>query len=542
MAKGKPNNRTRSYHKGQGVKAPIKQKMTKRNSSRQQREEKEIADTGAAMSRSNPIEFYNKFSQYVKDAATLPFSLPVGEFFNIGIRANGQEFPVNKQAAPGLMRIRFTPVIGVSNDFTSPINQTSIKFWTYLRSIQKAAAAYDHQDITMMEIAIDSCIMFHSLMRRMYGLLGDYTPVNLYYPRTLVQASGGNYDDLKQNISDFRMYINQFAYNLQQYALPKGIELFKRHQWMCEGIYTDSQATRAQTYMFVPNGFYQYDNTVDTGSQLTFKYWITAGNGAETYTFADIVEFGNSLLNALSNDEDFAYISGDMYNFFNGDTFTLPYLEEGYKILPLYDETVLSQIENATIVGTLGSDSLVISQNPNVNQGAVIQQPYVSIQSDRLFRRDATLNFHHDQPTSDQVIEATRLTATLKEGANGARANIEYCGTELVTAVDVYNRNPLTGLFRFNTINDMDVYINSTSDANTFASYLQDLLLLASFDWAPRIELWNYVPNTTDPTLSTITAMGLSWDIDNLQNLPSEYLRQIHRACLMSLFVTGSYN
>lgn len=531
-SKGSNCSNKRSRSRGNGK--PITKQMNRYDSTKTQREAKEIVDTGIHVSESNPVSFYTKFADYARDAANLPFSMPLGTPINFNLQYNYQQFNL-KWFAPGLMRLRFQPSIGVSEDFTSPINQTSIKFWTYLRSIQKAAAKYDHQDITMMVLALDSAIMFHALMRRVYGLLGDYTPINMYYPRTIVQACGFDYDDLKANIADFRLYINQFAYNLQQYALPAGITLFDRHRWMCEGLYTDSKAAKAQTYVFVPAGFYKYNNTVGSGSQLTIQDWIPQANKSLTHTFAEVKAFGDALINAFSNDEDFAYISGDLYTFTEGRTYAVPYLDENYKVVPVYDETVLSQIENATIVGPL--ENTQITQDPSVNNGAILYNPIV-VAGDHLQRYGALMNFHKDSPTSDDVIEASRLIATVElAGTTQSGVYLSSCGSEIVIGADVYSRNPATGKFRYNSFEDMSVFFNASTTVDELGDILQDILLLNCFDWAPRIELYNI---TGDTSADSGVIFGTTWDVDNFTPVQSEYLEQIQRASLMSLFVVGS--
>lgn len=507
---------------------PFREDFNRRDSSRNVRREAEIADTGAAMSRSNPVAYYTKFSKFARDAANLPFSLPLGDIFNVYDAGS-----TIKVAIPGVARVQFIPAIGVSKDFTSAINRSSIRFYTYLRSNQKASAKYDHQDISMMEVALDSCYMFHAMLRRLYGIVRDFTPVNEYYSRTLVAATGAIFNDVKANLQDLRAYVNTFAYQLGQYALPAGITLFDRHRWMCEGLYTDGTSEKAQTYMFVPAGFYQYDNTVETGSQCVFKEYLPAGTATKQYTVAELMQFGNELINAVSNDADFATISGDIYNYYGGETYKLPYVDENYIVVPAYSEVVLSQIENATIVA-LNRDSLTISQNPDVNEGAIMFTPGAA-PATRWF--GSYMNFHHDSPSSDDVIEASRLMVIPSDDrSNGILNEIEMCGTEIVVQLDIFNRNPETGAFRFNPITAVVHPLTSTATLQEVKAEIRDILHLAQFDWAPGVRVHSIVP---DPNFSD-DFLGWTWDIANFQFVDNMYLKQIHLACLLSLFEVGT--
>lgn len=499
---------------------PFSDPLTDHNSTKNVRRTVEIADIADRLSKSNPVAFYTKYSTFARDAATLPFATPLGSKHSIPIsKTLGEEATY---IVPGVMRLEFIPCFGVSPDYTSPINRSSVRFYTYLRSNQKASASYDHQDITMMELALDSLYMFHGMVRRAYGICKNFTPLNRYYARTLVQAMNFDYDDMINNLQDLRAYLNTFAYNAGQYAMPEDITLFKRHKWMVEGYYVDSPSTRAQTYLFVPYNLWRYDNTVATGSQLVSE--PVAGH--LPFKFADIIALGNKLLNAVSNDEDFAVISGDIYNFYGGTTYKLEYTDENYSIYPAYSEVVLSQIENAVVTPVTDS-SLVVTQNPAVNQGAIVFNPDVTIQTANA---PVFLNFHHDSPTPDDVIEATRLTTALVPNDGASSTKIAACGTEIIHSCTVYIANANAALNSFETH-----YVNRliTADKVTpVGEILQQMSLLAQFDWAPGF--WVVDASETLPEL-----IGSTWDIDNISEIPTNYLTMIHTAALYSLFEVG---
>lgn len=501
-----------------------------------QRRAEEAVDTFAAMSKSNPLEYYTKFSRFAEDAARLPFAFPLGTPFDTVQNGVDQQ---TRYAVPGIMRIEFSPAIGISRDFTSAINRSSTRFYTYLRSNQKASANYDHQDITMMELALDSAYMFHAMCRRLYGVMQNVTPMNEYYARSLVAAMGGVYSDLRANLADFRAWINTFAYNLGQYALPAGITLFDRHRWMCDGYYVDSETTRAQTYVFVPLGFWMYDNTVETGSQLTFTYYLDKDSvlTAKQYTTAQLMALGDSLLNAIGGEEDFQYISGDIYNFYGGQTYSLPYVEENYKVVPAFEKTVLSQIENMRVMGRFAADPIV-SQKPDVNDGAIIYNPtFKRTMLDQAGVRVKTfMNFHWDSPSSGDVIEASRLLPTIAVPQTGATTVLlEQCGTEIVHGLAIFATNPASGATRFNGVDNTIVVLGST--VATLKNNIFDALHLAQFDWAPGLQFFAQSAGSSGITTSFI---GFSWDIDNFSEIFDNYLNTIHDACLYSLFEVGS--
>lgn len=484
-------------------------------------------------SKSNPVSFYTKFDKFVLDAARLPFANPLG-VANLIIDEVAGEPRQDDFYVPGIMAIRFIPSIGVSKDFTSPMNRSSIRFYTYLRSNQKASASYDHQDVSMMMVSMDSAYMFHALLSKIYSVVNQFTPANEYYSRGLMLAMNADFDDVRMHLQDLRAYINAYAYQLSQYAIPAGITWFDRHRWMCEGLYTDSTSTRAQTYMFVPDGFWVYDNTVTTGSQCTYKKYLR--NGASDadvpYTYAQLKAFGDTLINAVSNEEDFAVISGDIYNFYGGDTFKVPYIDENYSVLPIYDETVLSQIENANFVGQVSDASLVITQNPSVNGGAILFQPVTTTQN--LGLNQLHMNFHHDSPSSEEVIEASRLMAVAEDIPASESSNIVSCGTELVWGVAIYSRSANLQFVRTTSISNA-LYYSTATTKESLDLIIKQVMALAQFDWAPHVRVWT--SNGTDPTYELI---GSTWDIDNYDVVPKQYMQNIHLGCLLSLFTVGT--
>lgn len=504
-------------------------RQQRRRSQKDKGKDKPRGKRGAILN--NPI-YYNSYSNYSQEAGKLAFGVPLG-----AILSDDYNDAIN-MAIPGVMTIAFIPTPGVSNDFTSPMNRSSIHYWTQLRSIQKASAPYDHQDVTMMLIAMDSCYMFHRLMKKAYGLMRNFTPLNRYYPRAILAGMGFNFNDLLNNIDDFRAYINQFAYNCGQYALPKDVWFFDRHEELTSTIIVDSDTTRAQTYQFVPAGFWQYDNTVASGSQLIWKTWLGDNPQAPTlHTFEEIVAFGNALINAVSNEQDFSYISGDMMQLYgSANCHSLPYTMEGEIVNPVYSEEIMSQVENMMIAGEWATGyTPVISQNPEVNSGAIIFQPQFkameTVEESWSAWTRHYMNMHMEHPTSDDVLVASRLMYNQSMPALGT-VSVTSCGSEIVQFVQIWEVNPSTGAFR-------EIYVDSNalvSDFGTESSAsiqgdIQKAARLTQFDWHPMIR-WYAGPNSATPNVF----LGWVGDIDNITPVPDQNLFRMHEAAMFSLF------
>lgn len=525
------------------VKRMNKKPYNRRNSNKNQRRTKEAIDSELHVTQSNPYSWYSHFPQFTKDAGNLSFGFPLGQNLNV----------LNPKApiyASGVYALRFYPTIGYSADMNSPINRSAVRFYTYLRDVQKAAAKYDSADVMMYLMAMDSCYMFWAHMRRIYGVSQLFTPVNKYYPQKLLALLGVD-ASITNNLAEFRQYINRFALSLGSYTVPAGFDITDRHMWMCEGMYLDSNTTRAQTYLFVPEGFWEYDNTVTTGSQLNFIDWAGTNSKPTYHTLQQIMEIGDRLISAIRNDQDTGNISGDLYSAAaKSGNFKLRAVAETpelFSVIPVYDEVVLSQIENATICGKFFEGwSPVITQNPSVNNGAILFQPQFELSNYVLssidtyygnpnFARVGTfVNMHVDSPSPEAVIEATRFTVSstrlLKmvkaQGTTGLQPDI--FGADIISRVSI-------GQFANNTqmsiLNASTNALVTTQTISTMTSRLQLCAINTQFDWSPMLYI-----GEIDAEDGSFKQTYFGCDVDNITPITPNQLGMMHEASMLSLF------
>lgn len=550
MGKGPSQNQKRN-----GKRKPQNQsrgKSVQTKSEKNMRRDREIIDTAKRedatdyrMSKINDVSWYQNFPQFSKDVATLPFSTQVGVPMQLSSQV-GESAITLKTTVPGVMRIGFFPTVGVSNDNSSPLNRSSLRFYSALRNKQKASAPYDPADAMISMVALDSAYMYWAFLRRAYGVAQLFSPVNRYYPRALLIAMGIS-TTILDNLAEFRAYINRYAISLGQFATPK-FDMLYRHQWMCSGLYADQPTTRAQTYLFVPEGYWIYDNTAQQGTTLNYVMWQDPGaTGVTQHNLAEIETFGNNLINALAGDEDIGRITGDIYAAFgSSNTFQAEETSDGYTILPLYNETVLSQIENAKMCnGWATGYTPTITQNPSVNNGAILFQPIVAGAPFKLTGTDANyldprmqtdnvLNAHTDSPTPDFVMEATRLifsgTYNMSNNQSLAHTTITSCGSDICTNMRVIQVNPSTLAFRSLKVNTNAIITDVVTDQQ-LASVISQI---SNFDWHPIL----YVYDDEDPTagIQNEWLQGFFGDVDNITPLPDNQLAMIHEAAMLSLF------
>lgn len=506
--------------------------MTKRNSSKNQRRTKEIIDSVVQQeaSKPNPFEWYDGYQEYTKYAGTIPFGKPIGETFNLN--TTGTSLTAAQTVIPGVMTISFIPTPGYSADRNSPINRSAIRWYSKLRQLQKASSDYDSQDMMMTFMAIDSLAMFHEIGKRIVGIGNLNSVLNRYMPEGVLTAMHVDPIDVRNNIADWWGYVNKFGIDAGNITMPKDFALRKRHQWMCEGLYTDSATERAQIYVFQPEGFWKYNNTVTTGSQLD---WVPyPGTVSKLMTLADYKALGNSLLSAVFGDEDTGTISGDTANAIGWDNcYSYDQIASNYTISALYSEMVLQQIENSFAMGGFASTyTPVISQDPSVNNGAILFKPQLTFtdsSTSGLSVHKTILNFHHSNPTVEDIIEATRLRCAPGSVSTGGVISPTSFGSEIVTTYQIFTAK----------VDDPQTFVRSGGYGNDIVfghsvSLTTNLGILAAnvaFDWSPILYLVG-----KDGSTGTDKLFGVSCDYDVTALLDPDQLANMHDAALSSQF------
>lgn len=530
-------------------------------------------------SKQNDPAWYAQNAQLMADYASFPFGTPLGMTMPPSLGYAG------KTAIPGIMAFYYVPTIGAATTETDPINIAARNIYSFVRHANSGHSNYDSPDLMLYLLAMDSIYMFHAYMKRLLGVVLDYTPLNRYYPAALITAMGVDPDDLRAHIADFRGFINQYAVQIGSMCVPNSMSYMARHTWMTEGMYTDSQAGKAQTYMYVPVGYYKFvaiqkdDVAVGSLARVTFfDPGSVTGNGnpatAQLKKVSDIIAFAQDLLKPIITSEDMNIMSGDILKAFGPDgVVKIAGVLDGYMQLPVYTEEVLSQIENMRILNGAVSQS----SNPaaGVQQDTAIGGGY--LKSTDVWRYRVTtsasvtvpaaafnaltasklLNFHHENVAPAEVMVATRLTPgfTYTE-QQVTTANpwltltLDSAGSEVVVDAYAFYYSDQT-LFN-NGVQLLQQQIHSarisvfgtSQDAPSLAnSVAQEFAILANFDWAPELRTCNLAQS--GGATSGLPALFSSLDVDNYTFIDNDNLRNLHTAALLSEFSVpqmGSFN
>lgn len=531
-----------------------KRTNNRNNRGRTNKRESSSANQGTYDSSDNDASWYMRYPELANDASKIPFTTPLGKYPDVELNAGtaGANFGKEAFAVPGILGVEWFPTIGQSSHQNSPINIVSREVYSFIRHANSGHSNYDAPDMMMYILAMDSLYSFYAAMVRAYGVMMLYSGMNRYMPRTLVKALGFDFDDLSQNLSQFRWLINQVAYKLTAMYVPAGMSYFERHIWMNSGIYLDSSSYKAQTYVFKQSAYYKYSATAANDYAALLEYTVVP----ENLTVHACTQFVDSLLNPILADEDMNIISGDMLRAFGADNlFTVSPISEDYVVVPTYSQEVLSQIQNLTVMGfpdkdksTGWGDKANIVQRiktdtftPGIYQdltfkeqcGVRINDNYVVANAWTYTCLDKFITMLSDNPSSDEIMVASRLTNIADvfgieefdvEGTFNIAATYgcSSLSTEVVSRMKVYSMDSDNKLVA-GAIHQR--WVNGRTDIESLAE-------ISAFDWHPTI----YLMDKDEKNVKGVTFKGMLLETNNFTTLDKADLARLHETALISEF------
>lgn len=514
---------------------------------------------------SNDPQWYFKDEQVLRDVASFSFSTPLGAPIDwkkyYTTPPSSAVVPINFSAAmnsvPGLMSLELGLSVGVANNAQDPINLAATNFYGKIRSDNSGGVNYDAPDLMLYLVAMDSLYACWNWMKRIYGFASTYSAMNRYQPRAYMRANGIDMDDILANLTDFRGFLNIKAGEIRAFNVPALLTYNVRHSWLFSNIYKDGETDKAQEYMFTPSYFYKYDEISSTkGTQLIpvpVLLGMDLNQDDSLLTFANLRNILNEMLEAVNYSEDVAIMSGDIRKAFGDNLFTLSTIPEDYKVEPVYNAEVLSQIENAHFMA-LNSDNManfVISHDPNTNYIKHVptwEAGNTGIMTGQL------LNMHMQSPKPEDVMVATRLCPVFSSEYNSTTDKVvntlESSGSEIPVRHSIFayakSTSPYddmytaTGEYRVVCFQLNGLYnTTSTNDKIDTGMYtrlctrLAHIVMTSQFDWAP-LTMVLMVDNSTNPISQKV--VGVLGDIDKYTMLDNDDLKAMNLVALLAEF------
>nr|QXV86476.1 capsid protein [Rat picobirnavirus] len=501
--------------------------MARRNNSKQ-------SDSSRRMH--NASNGTNVSSELLRSAASLPFSQTIGS----------KPTARNNLAVPGVMAIEYAPTVGGS--VLDPVNQAANQIFSFTVHANSRNTKYNAPDELLLIIAAAQLYAGIAFGVRAYGVIKHYEQQNYYLPDGVIEAMGFNPDDLRSNLSKMWFDLNNFVERAKQIWVPTDIPLFERWFWMNSNIYEDAESVKSQKYLFVPTLFYYFsDMTTEHPETHLLPYqWLIKNSSGERQLrkWSDFTNMINLMFWQLLNSEDRGIIFGDILKAYGeGNIFSMQPISSEYVVNPIFDERVLSQIENATAAKIKPTG---IYHNPN--QGNRIYEEW-TVEDDTdpetiMLPGTGVLNFHtKSTPSPDDIISATRFMAlgvSILPQINATPIIMPTtCGSEIIQCFSMYTRQIGTGAYLRSEYTSMQPY---NLESGGTATISMDWHRWIAFDWAPWIYFeqqediiawWNNTKPTSDYDATPWDAIG---DYDNYTYVNINNLQQIHESYMYHLF------
>lgn len=474
----------------------------------------------------NDISWYAKNPQILKDAASISFFTPAGSFLTVD-KSNQRSISI-----PGIYTLDYVPTIGRAMSWTDPANVMCRTVYDFVRSKNSGSKNYDATHIGFYLLAADSVLTMWAYLIRMYSCINYVNGVNRYTGAALLRAMNINPNDIRNNASDIRAYINTYAARASIMCIPGNLPYYARHMWMVTNIYKDSDDAKAQLYMYRPRCLYKYNvGTVESGAFLE-AISLTPASSGKYLLWSEIRSIADSILESIINQEDFMIVSGDILKAYGAEAmFKFAPMPEDRVISPVYNSVVLQQIHNATITASpadVNLNQLNVTQNllEDPSAGNIMYKPVLIPDVNWVTCSDGSmdaqvLDLYNSSTEPADVMEATRLV-TFGDIFNSTgdiyQFIPEYFGSEIITRAMIWKTSESNGV--------------ETSVVPITASFSYNAGINEAF--IKKMFAFDMAPTTFEYTLHV--PVGVIGELDNYTTVDSHTMSRMHEAAILSMF------
>lgn len=522
-----------------------------RDDRRTERDSTRCEDRKEKMDARNDISWYSRYPELLVAGGSFPFPYRPGMDVKLGTLADGKtsrEFKI-----PGVLALSWVPSLGISNDATSPASVAAKEIYAKVRSKYSGALEADAPDFMVYLMALDSVFAYIAWLKRLYRTLNAWTPNNYILPDVVLAAYGLYEADVQQLRSEKTLLwqvINELVLQSRKFTCPALMDVFNRHYWMSDNVYTDANSINAQFYVYNLAGVYKYaalplaNDPNNTGAGLQMIS-MPAGTSSQPLNAAALLAFGRDLIEALVSWDDAYTINGYLMRAFEGaPSFVVAEIAQDEVLTPVYEEEVLVQIENSLTVPlgysiNPGAQAQKLNVTQNVLTNALVSNPTLQFvasidelngqpYSQEGYRVPPLLSIRSDAPTVADSVIASRLQALV---VDATLTNTNYvvkvdCGTELPLSWKLYT---VPYVRTDSNSGPISVYQTIVTTDTGYQLPIEVAAFMAQFDWHPFI----WITSTKGYRGSHFFPVG---DTHNITSITKEALQNLHRICLFSEF------
>nr|AVA30685.1 hypothetical protein [Picobirnavirus sp.]AVD97006.1 capsid protein [Picobirnavirus sp.] len=443
--------------------------------------------------RGNDYHWYVINDAIGQAVASIPYNQFPGVRINVGraIAKNSIIAQPAKQTIPGIMGICYVPGPGRSKGATSAVNIAAKSIYSWVRHANSGHSNYESSDLMLYILAMDDVYSSYGEAVRMYKTAMTFVAENRNIPDLLLTSMGVKPDTLRENLAQFRYRINLLAAKISSMAVPDVCDIFKRHVFLTNAVYSDSTSNRSQFYVFKKTGYYTFDATTSSGGSLRYTEYAGPDEALFTRTWQQVIADLESQIDPIISDEDMNIMSGDILKAYGSDKiYHLAMVDENATVDILSDENILGQIENAFIgVNSDGGDyapsitqenNLIMYSGPTckiLDMNASAVAAYSVASGSRIF------NSHKDNPDWKDALEWTRFVpGGMVDDEDDGTYSYSSFGTEVVRNFEFayYYVSPEDESL---VINGTTCFTSMLSNSNSVDKRIASLMSM--FDWHP---------------------------------------------------------
>lgn len=486
----------------------------------------------------NDISWYIRYPDLAQAAGQFPYPYRPG----MTLPATTDASTLPGTPIPGVFAINWMPSFGFSTSPTDPASVAAKEIYARVRSVYSGSLDADAPDYIMYLGALDSIFSYIGHLKRVYRLLTAYSPNNRVIPETVLISLGftsAQITTLQLNRERFWQEINSLVYMSRKFTCPSLMDIFNRHYWMNDNVYTDANTINSQFYVFSQKYVLEYvpgqtpDGVEAAGLQYQPCDPTSITNTYKVDVDVALYQYGRDLIDALVAWDDSYTISGYLQRAFpDVPGFIVELLPQEEMLVPVYNEEVLTQIENCRTINKGGVrfnlSELRYTQDPKTNSVLFSNVwPVTTTSTDYLHDiTDPLVSIRSDTPTVADNIIATRLTSdSTIQFVSGSTTQLEaviVAGSEIVINFTL-QVGPNT---KYDGVTSTAVISNDSTVQNAMA-VIRNLGVFMQFDWHPY-------STAIFVSGQAVTGVSRLVDLHNATIISKDALQNLHNVCLYS--------
>lgn len=474
----------------------------------------------------NDPNYYFTDENLKNQIASFSFNQFTGVPFTIASKSNGQTLSKTNSTVMSILvnpSAGFTTGVGVQNS----INLAGLSLYTKLSANNAKTSAYAPQDLTTLILGVGQLIALAGHCARAFGLARLFNYRNRAYPKTIIKATGIDYDDLVENFADYRNRYNLLMVTASQIPIPANIPYFAKCREMFAHAYLDMEGSAmAQTYVLVPETTWILNEQAEGGTALDV---LTIQPETGQKTMGALLGSLQAQIQELLNSATLNAVYSDILRVAEKEgmpLYAFTTLPDDYTVLPVYNSEIRKWINNLTIMGKpldnpiMGDHTAGNKVVPDPDNNGIKYRPQFPVGMTAAIH--PILNFDSGNATVDDIIEATRLTCAYTVVSPGDGDYTGECALPdyYVTRICAYEGDARTAV-----LSSVGLRFVDNAKPEVLLEAMTTLAVFSNFDWGPTIYLidnsWNFY--------------DVIQDFNYFTTVDYEYLQSLQEAAMFGL-------